>query len=334
MASKRLFKILGFVTFTCVSFLFFFYVTFPLGAIGQRLAQEIQRQTRGQISFTFSDVSWYRISGLSFDGVNVVMMQGQGDPMTLRFDNISARLRLFSSVFGKPSVSLHAEKEGGTLDAIIAKKGTKVSFEAEAKDVALSSLPLSHSWMGVSLQGKLFLDTHGELLFADNQRRRGASSPLQDISWDRSNMKTNIKFQGLGLGAGFLAGIEISDKIGFGNIRMSSELSKGRLELTSFVQQGGLVRIADASMHSNLRRTFSSSTLDVCFKVKVGDDAFLAKHPKIASLIELAQMQFMKDSDNFLHIKLGGLMRQLRMQRGICKPVRKFSAKKEDKKDK
>jgi len=317
MTKNKLLRILGYVAFGGMSLLFFFYVTFPAEAVGQRLAHEIEKLSGGKVSVTFDEVSLYRFSGISAEGVKLKTIPDQGEPLEIEVDEMWLRLQLLPLVLLDISLSGGIGLGDGTIEAVVAKTGEGIEFEAEIDDLDFASPPLLSKMAGLPVGGKLAGKLDGVIGMAPQRLPGGKKGPDQ-IAPEKSEGKASLTLHGLSLGPGTVQGFTIPAPISFGQLDMAFDMRRGRARMASFQQKGGQVAL-DVSGSTNLRRTVRSSTIDTCVKLKFTDDDYLKAHPKINTALQIAQVQLKKDGEGFLNIKHSGTIANPKRQRGVCR---------------
>ena len=302
--NEKLVRIGGYVLFGGVSLLFFFYVTFPADAVGQRLAHEIEKLSGGGVTVTFEDVSLYRFSGIEAEGVKLKTNPDQGEALEVEVDEMWLRLRLLPLALLDISVSGGVGLGDGSVEAVVSKTGDGIEFEAEIDDLDFTQPPLLSRAAGLPVRGQLAGKLDG-VIGVTPQRLPGGKKGPDQIAPEKSEGKASLTVRDLALGPGRVQGFNIPAPISFGQLDMALDMRRGRARMASFQQQGGQVAL-DVSGSTSLRRALRSSTLDTCVKLKFTDDDYLKAHPKINTALQLAQGLLQKDGEGFLNLKHTG----------------------------
>jgi type II secretion system protein N len=271
----------------------------------------------GKLSVTFDDVSLYRFSGIAAEGVKLKTIPAQGEPLEIEVDELWLRLQLLPLALLNVSVSGGVGLGDGSVDAVVAKTGEGIEFEAEVDDLDFAKPPLLSKMTGVPVRGKLAGKLDGVIGLAPQRLPGGKKGPDQ-IAPDKSEAQASLTLRGLTLGPGSVKGFTIPAPISFGQLDMALDMRRGRARMASFKQTGGQVAL-DVSGGTTLRRTIRASSLDTCVKLKFTDEEYLRQHPKINTALQLAQVQLKKDGQGFLNLKHTGTLANPKRQRGLCR---------------
>lgn len=324
MASKKWLRAAGYVAFAVAAFLFFFYLTFPAGAVAQRMAQELSRSTGGDMTLTFEDASLFRFSGIQAYNVKLHAALGSDSgepakPIEVELDNVWVRVQILPLALLNISASAGAEIGDGSFEGHVATGDEGYEFELEIEDLDFSRPAILGSIVGMPVNGKIAGSATGRI--ATGAARRGPKAPAvaaTGLALDRSEGKASLTIRDASIGPGTVAGFTLPAPIGFGQIDLALDMQKGRLRLASFQQKGGQVSLK-ASGGLTLRRSLRASALDTCLQFKFDDDEYLKKYPKIGAALDFAALQLQKDGDGFLHLKHGGTIGSPRKQHGLCR---------------
>lgn len=324
MASKKWLRTAGYVAFALATFLLFFYLTFPAGAVAQRMAQELSSYTGGAMTVTFEDASLYRFSGLQADNVKLRAALGSDEgtastPIDIELDNVWVRVQILPLALLDISVSAGARIGDGSLEGRVDTGGEGVGFELEIDELDFAESAILGKLAGLPVGGTIAGSATGTIgAGAAARGPKTAPAGAPGLAPDRSEGKASLTIRDASVGPGTVAGFTVPAPIGFGQIDIAFDMRKGRLRLASFQQKGGQVALK-ASGGLTLRRNLRASALDTCLQFKFVDEAYLTKYPKIGAALQLAQVELKKDGDGFMHIKHGGTIGSPRKQRGLCR---------------
>jgi type II secretion system protein N len=323
MDGRKLLRTGGYLLFGGFALLFFFYVTFPAQAVGQRLAHELQKMSGGKLHVTFDEVSLYRLSGVSAERVKIKTIPAQGDPFEVEVDELWVRLQLAPLLLLDVAASAGVGVGDGSVEIDLTDAGDKYELEVEIDNLDFATPPLLSDLAGIPIRGTLTGKVEG-VISVTPQRLPGDKTGPPRFAPERSEGKASLTVRDLGIGPGSIKGFTIPAPVSFGQLDMAIDLQRGRARVASFKQQGGQVTL-DLSGSTTLRRTVAASTLDTCVKLKFADEEYLREYPKINTALQLAQVQFQKDGAGFLNIRLGGTIGRPKRQRGVCRSGREPS---------
>ncbi len=303
MLQKKTLRVVGYVAFAIAIFFASLYLTFPAEAVGQRIAQEINKRTDGKLIVSFGSVSPYRFSGVEAEDVQVRTTSKEGEPLQFKLDVVRARLSLLPLIWLSLEISAEIEAGEGTIAAEITP-GDDGAFDLslEVEDINFASPPILPLVAGIPIGGKIAGKAEVEW--------RG----MKEIR--KSKGKASLTVRGASLGPGKVQGFTVP-AIGLGQLDVAFDLNAGRLRLASFQQKGGDVTLATTAS-ATLRPQLESSSLDVCVEVKPNAE-FLDKNPKLKTAMELAKVKFKKDKEGALHVPVGGTFSKPRTRRGLCR---------------
>ncbi len=320
-------RITGYMLFSVVALVFFFYFTFPAQAVGQRIAQEIQKRTNGSVSVMFTDVSLYRLSGLKAEKVKIRTNPEEGTPLELEVDALRVRLRLLPLLWLSLSVNGGVDLGKGSIDAQLTKEGDGYALTLDVDEVDLAKPALLAKLTDLPLLGMATGHVDAKIGFGAGADKR--SKPIDaskaepakapPFNPEQTEGTVSLTISKAGIGAGTISGFTIPEAIDLGELSVAMDMKRGRSRIVSFKQKGGQLQL-DASGSTNLRPSLGGSTLDSCFKFKFADQTYLDKNPKMKTVLELAAVQLKKDPEGYLNLKLGGTFNSPRRQNGLCRP--------------
>lgn len=300
ITNRKLWLRLAYAAFGCIALLLSFYLTFPAQAVGQRLAHEVQRKTRGTVSMTFGDASLFRFSGVALSNVKVTVLRDAKEPVILDFDEVAARLKILPLFLLRPAVHARLTLGKGTVDADIVRKGANWDVGLDIEDLDFASPPLLPKLAGIPLNGKL--DASGSVLFAD---------PPQG-----SNGDLMITLKGSSVGAGQLFGFTIP-QVSLGDVKLGLEVKDGKAKISTFENTGGNVAFTLGG-ELQLKPVLLTSNLDACVAFKAADQAWLEKNEKIKAAMTLAEMRLKRDPQLFYNVPLRGALNAPNVGNSVC----------------
>ena len=300
LTNRKLFLRLAYVAFGFVAFFASFYLTFPAQAVGQRIAHEVQRQSKGKISFSFGDARLYRFTGVSLGTVKLTVLRDGKEPLLLDFDRVAARLKILPLLLLRTAVHAELRLGEGTIEADLMKKGEVVSADIDIDDLDFTSPPMLPKLIGMPLLGKL--NATGSIYLAEQ--------PAQSTG----NLTFELKNSAFGPGP--VAGFTLP-QIGVGNLKAVFDLKDGKAKVTSFENGGGNLNLALAGEMA-VKPKFDMSTVDLCAQVKADKD-WLDKNDKMKTALALAGTQFATDPTGFMNIPVRGTFGKPSVGKGICK---------------
>ncbi len=298
--NRRLLSTLAYVAFGLAALLISFYLTFPAEAVGQRLAHEVQKQSKGKVSFSFGDASLYRFSGVALSSVKVTVLQDGKDPLLLDFDKVAARVKILPLLLLR--IALHAKIElgDGVIHADFSKRGEVLDADFDIDDLDFTQPPLLPKLAGMPLAGKL--DASGSIYLAEQP--------------NASHGNIEIDMRGGSVGPGVIMGFTVP-QVTFGSLKAAFDLKDGKAKVTKFENSGGNLTLG-FSGEMALRPKLDSSTLDLCAQLKAEPD-WLAKNDKMRSAMQLAEIQFQKDPSGTINIPLRGTLQKPQAGKGLCR---------------
>ena len=300
LQNRRLLSTLAYVAYGVAALLVSFYLTFPAEAVGQRLAHEVQKQSKGKVSFSFGDASLYRFSGVSLSSVKVTVLQESKDPLILDFDQVAARVKLLPILLLRTAVHAKLELGEGVITADFSKRGEVIDADFDIDDLDFTQPPLLPKLAGIPLAGKL--SASGNVYLAEQPN---AST---------GNIELDLK--GGSVGPGAILGFTVP-QVTLGNLKAVLDLKDGKAKVSKFENSGGNLTLGFGG-EMVLRPKLDASTLDLCAQLKA-DPEWLAKNDKVRSALQLAEIQFQKDPSGTINIPLRGTVQKPQPGKGLCR---------------
>ncbi len=300
MRSKKILVTVGYIAFTLMCLFCSFYLTFPAEAAGGRIAQELQRSTRGAWTMTYDDVSAWRLSGLAFEKVRFKRNIPANEPLTVSLDVVRARLRLMPLLLARASVRAQIYNAGGSLDVqFTPKKNEAFTAHVDAEDFDLAQPPALGNLAGMPVAGK--------------------ATGSADINWEsdlhQAAGNVDLKIAGLMVGPGSVSGFTLPG-VDLGELNLGAEIRDAKFKMTQFKQKGGSVSFFGHAA-SQLKNPMMTSSLDACVRFRA-DPKFLQSNPKVRDALTLAEVRLKKDAEGYLHLPLGGMLGAPQLIGGMC----------------
>lgn len=308
MKNKRLIALSLYAVFAVVCLALSLYATFPSSALGQRISHEIARNTRGAWHVSFEDVSTYRLSGVIATGITAKRDVPVDSPLTLQLQGLHARLRLTPLLLGRLSFDVGAPWGKGYMSLRLSPRTAAPSanalpagsIEGSFDDVDLSQPPMLQKFVGLPfggvLNGDYSLETDGSV-----RKIQGAA---------------NLAAGHFSFGPGNIAGFTLP-QIDLGNLEMTWEVKDGRAKLIGFKQEGGSI-VLKVMATIDLAAPLPASRVDMCVQFRA-EPAFLKANPKMATVLQLAEVQLKRDNQGFLHLPMSGPIVQPVVHPGLCR---------------
>lgn len=300
VTNKKFLTTVAYVAFGFAALLMSFYLTFPAEAVGQRIAHEVQRNSKGKVSFSFGDASLYRFTGVSLSNVKVTVLQDGKEPLLLDFDKVAARIKILPLLLLRTAVHATLELGDGMVSIDFSKRGEVLDADFDIDDLDFTQPPLLPKLAGISLAGKL--NASGKVYLAEQP--------------NASTGNIEIDLKGGSVGPGAIAGFTVP-QLGLGNLKATFDLKDGKAKVTKFENSGGNLTLGFGGEMA-LRPKFDTSTLDLCAQLKA-DPEWLAKNDKVRSALQLAEIQFTKDPSGTINIPLRGSVQKPQPGKGLCK---------------
>lgn len=305
MQRQKLIRRAGYGAFALFSLFISFYLTFPADAVAARLAQEVQKQTRGQWQLSYREAAPYRLSGLALDGVSLKQTGAPaGEGINVQLDSVRARLRLAPLFLARLSVDAQLVNGDGNLAARVTPRTSNgpgaMDIRLEAEDFDFRSAAFLSKMAGLPVGGKM----NGTLdVSLENDVHKSTGS--LDLSIDAASV-----------GPGAVQGLTLPN-VALGSLTLAAEVRDGKFKITSFKQTGGNLSLR-ASGNIELRQPLPVSGVQACLQFKA-DPAFLNSNPKLKTIVDLASVQLRKDGEGFLMVPVQGALNGVRVNPGVCR---------------
>lgn len=303
---QKLMRALGYCSFTFSCLFLSIYLTFPGRVLGQRLAHEIEAETKGKVQISIEDMSLSGFTGVSAEGVSVRYDAGNGELYRLELDAIAARLAILPLFTLSTVLDARVRAGKGVVDVEVEPLGGGAfQVDGEIEDLNLMRVNALSHLAGLPIMGTIGGDV--SLHWTKQAKTREGHVTLS---------ATGLRVGPGEVSSGALGKLKVP-AVGFGDLALGFKVGDGKLELDKFEQKGGDL-LANISGDVSLRPRFSSSSVSGCVKIK-GEPSYLSKNPTLKSALELATVRLKKDGAEFLNIPLAGTVGSVRMRGGLCK---------------
>ncbi len=268
-------------------FLFASYCTFPKDVVREMaessltgLAMGVGPRTRGVPQVSMRDVSLWRISGVSLEGLKVEWPGKKTDiPMVMEFDSLKARVGIFSALAGGQSVSSRSKLYGGDLDVDVAmsKKSGLSSVAVNGTAIDLGKMSFLETTLGAPLKGILGIAI--DMAAKSDMTKDGQG--FVRLNLDSFSFGPGIVNLPAG---GFVSSLTVPTT-SLGKLAIDFGLDKGQLESKAFSLTGGDVE-ADLKITIVLGKSPALSKIDGSgwFRVK---REFIAGNETLKMLFDL-----------------------------------------------
>lgn len=312
MLSPQRLRLGGYIAFSILSLLIGLYITFPGGAVAQRIAQELTTASGGLVTASISRVSLYWLTGIEAEDVRL-KLNTSDPPVPITVDRFTARLQLLPLLWLQPTLAVTIEGQGAEIDTTVHNTDDGIAIEAEIDSFNLAKPPILASYANVPIQGSLSIKT--------------------DLVWSQDPRKSNGTFTmslvDASVGPGTPApGFSLPNPIALGQIDLAMQIEDGKAILKQLEQKPGKVPpdllIRRGNFNATLLPSFGRSTYESCLEISL-DQAFLKSNPKFEAIMDLATIGppmgpgLKKDGDGFLHANFSGnFSAKPRFQQRLC----------------
>src|SRR3989338_5771876 len=255
----KLFRLIGYLFFFAISFVFFLYWMFPYDALRGRLAGVLEQQLGSNVDVEILSLKPSAFSGMKAKRLSINMREkGEILPL-LNIDEAIAKISFFSLLFGTPRLDFSLQCGKGMIRGTGRRSGVTIELDIDVEDFDLASLQIFSSRYGLHLTSRI-----------DGSFRL----TLDQQNFLRSNGKADLVFRALSLQPSEIevAGTIITlPEIVFSrgkNARLSAEMIKGALSIETLKFEGGDIgldlsgKIFLSQSISNLRLNLNGSFRD------------------------------------------------------------------------
>lgn len=272
--------------FFVLAFILAAYITFPYERLRDFILDKIEASQKGKPDALHVDIGELApslLTGVVLRDVDVrrqsLESTNEADQTSLHFDEVTARVSLFSLLFRAPKVSFNGKVGEGELDGYFKQDGEAQEFESEIDSLDVGKLGLG-TFIGVPLKGRA-TGTIQLSLPADPTKTTG------DIE---------LRIAGLRIGDGkaklIMPGLRSGmtlEEVDAGSLDLAVKAVNGSAEIGRFATDGKDLKIrGDGTIRfaNPLRR----SRADVQLELKLSD-AYKQKTDRTKALFEILAMQ-------------------------------------------
>jgi len=292
---KTIARYVGYPLLYLASLAFFFYLTFPMGALRGRILAEFERQQRyGRpgnepvMTLEIGDLDTYWLSGIELEHVKLTVppraekpKAGMGGlnlgskdaeppaPSVIAIERFHARVRILPLLLGRVMVDFHLDAFGGTIHGS-APYASPGKVEVEIENVHLEQVePLKAMVQNQPLFGVL----HGTIMLQPEEGKFAKASGKVDLQIDDVSMfDGKSKLMGLALPTAQI-----------GRVALAAKADKGQLEIEELSVQGKDLELSGEGK-IRLNESYKRSTADLFLKFKF-TDAYRDKDDATRSLL-------------------------------------------------
>ncbi|HET6333867.1 MAG TPA: type II secretion system protein GspN [Polyangiales bacterium] len=275
-----------YVVFFVVAFMLAAYLTFPYDRLRGYILDKIEASTKGRpdaFHVELGELSPSLLTGVVLTDVDVrrraADSASEAEQTTLHFDEVTARVSLWSLLMRAPKVNFTAKVGEGELEGSYKQDGDAQEIESEIDSLDVGKLGLG-TFIGVPLKGR-------------------ATGTLQ-LSMPAEAQKTTgdveLKISGLRIGdgkaklvmPGLRSGMTL-EEVDAGSLDLAIKAANGSAELVRFATDGKDLKIhGDGSIR--LANPMRRSRPDVQLEMKLSD-AYKQKTDRTKALFEILAMQ-------------------------------------------
>lgn len=282
-------RIVGYVAFFLVSFVVCLYLTFPWGAVKERVLQQASRSSGALITARSLEPSW--LTGVHAEGVEIAL-PGADEPLAL--ERLDARASVLSFLSGGYGGSFRLPMAQGQIEADVAGSGASVDVEAEARGVELALVPGLRSASGLALAGTLNLDADVALGLERPEESQGT------IELSATELET--------LKGGKVGSFPVPE-LALGNLAWTLPVEDGKVLVRNQRLSGPTVDLVlDGEVV--LARPLSRSLVNLTVRFKP-TPTFLDQEPMIGAL--LRNIDRYKGPDGFYTYQMSGTVKRPRL---------------------
>jgi type II secretion system protein N len=275
-----------YVVFFAFAFLLAAYLTFPYDRLRDFILTKIEASTKGRpdaLQVDIGELSPTLLTGVVLTDVDVrrnsADSASEADQTTLHFDEVTARVSLWSLLMRAPKLNFKAKVGEGELDGSFKQDGEAQEMEAEIDSLDVGKLGLG-TFIGVPLKGR-----------ATGTMQLSIPAEAQKTTGD-----LELKISGLRIGDGkaklMMPGLRSGmtlEEVDAGSLDLAIKAANGSAELVRFATDGKDLKIhGDGSIR--LANPMRRSRPDVQLELKLSD-AYKQKTDRTKALFEILAMQ-------------------------------------------
>ena len=291
----------------------FFLARLPAAAVAERVGAEVARASRGAWDIEFRQPSIVWLSGLRAEELRLRNTQKMAEPISLGAS--SARLRLLPLLLGNVRVSVDLRPASGRVYGVVGVNDSAAQSSLRGEGLRVEKVMRILEAVGSSSPSLEAISPTGLFEFETDGLR------IEQADFGQSTGSVRIGLRGGSLGPGDLSGFGLP-QVTLGDLNATLRFDKGRYEITEFDLSGGDLE-AKLSLQGALGKIPSRTSIKMCAQLKA-TDAFLAREPKMKSVLQLAEVRLKKDSNGFLSIPVDGSFAKPQPRLGrVCSAAKK-----------
>jgi type II secretion system protein N len=275
-----------YAVFFVLAFMFAAYLTFPYDRLRDYILTKIEASSKGRpdsMQVDIGELAPSFLTGVVLSDVDVRRRSpdtaNEGEQSTLHFDEVTARVSLWSLLMRAPKVSFKAKVGEGELDGSYKKDGEAQEIESEIDSLDVGKFGLG-SFIGVPLKG----------------RATGTLTLSLPAEAQKSTGDLELKISGLRIGDGkaklTMPGLRTGmtlEEVDAGSLDLAIKAANGSAELVRFATDGKDLKIhGDGSIR--LANPLRRSRPDVQLELKLSD-TYKNKTDRTKALFEILAMQ-------------------------------------------
>ena len=289
----KVLKLLPYVGFYGSCLGLFFYLTFPIDRLKDRIVAEIGKQSKGQGPVvTMEHLDSYWLSGVELENVRIRLPASDSGASSktpgfgsfgmpapkpepekdsvIEVKEAHARARLLPLLIGRVQLDFWAAVFGGEISGSAPTGSSKGDVELKIEDVKLSEVEPLQNFLGVPIDGKV----NGSLSLSPTDGKFSKSTGKVDVSIKNlvvSDGKTKIQ------------GLLAIPPAKVDEIVLSGEAEKGVLKITKLSANGPDLEL-DGDGKINVRDPWGDSNVDLYIKFRF-TDAYRGKDGTTRSIL-------------------------------------------------
>jgi len=180
----KMLRLLGYVFFFLISFIFLTYWMFPYDSLKERLVTLIEQQMGSQVEVSLESLKPSFITGIKLKKLKMYFNDGSNKFEVMNIPQASARLSLLSTLFASPHFTFSVELGGGEIDGDATLAGSTIDLDLDFDAVNISAIKVLASRYGLQLGSSI----DGNISLKVDQQR-----------WIRSTGSVDLDFRSLEL---------------------------------------------------------------------------------------------------------------------------------------
>ncbi len=282
-------RIIGYASFFVFSLILGLYLTFPWGALKDRLELELTARTGWRIESERLQPYW--LTGVAIDGLKLQSPEAQ-EPFEL--DRVIAKAHILSFLVGARGVTAWIPVGEGELNLSLRQSSSANRILAQGEKVELGLIRGLPTLTGLPLTGEVDLDVDLRLDKEDAAKTAG---------------QIDIKGSDLEIGeGGKVMGFPIPTALVLGNLDWGVEIADGKAEIPRQEMRGGDFDV-DVEGTIDLASPIERSKLDVAVSFKPSPE-FLKANGLIEALLN--NIRRARGNDGFYTYAITGSMKHPR----------------------